>query len=73
VLYNTSFGIKISDNPVEQIFGISWIGSSFKNPLNIIILINVIIKTHIKYTKALFIVTVNIENNTILTQIIMGE
>jgi hypothetical protein len=73
VLYNTSFGINISDNPVEQIIGISFIGASLLHALNTIILKNVIKETHIKNTKALFIVTVNIENSTILTQIIIGE
>jgi hypothetical protein len=34
---------------------------------------DVITNTHRKNTKALFIVTVNIENNTILTQIMIGE
>jgi hypothetical protein len=71
----TSFGINISVNPVEQIIGICSIWSFWLTLKNnkISILINVIIKTHTKYTNALFIVTVNIEKTTILTQIIMGE
>jgi hypothetical protein len=71
VLYNTSFGINISDNPVKHLFGIE----SFVVPLNLntIMRINVIINIHTKKANALIIDDVSIEKKITPTQIIIGE
>jgi hypothetical protein len=71
MLYVTSFGINNWDTPVKQIGGIS--DELIENPLNTIILKKVMTNIHINKTNAFSIVTVNIENTTILTQIIIGE
>jgi hypothetical protein len=74
VLYVTSCGINISVSPVKHFCGSCIRGVlSEDNPLNTIILINVIINIHTKNTIAFSIVAVNIEKVIILTQIIIGE